>query len=96
MSRENIHSRKSQKVFVVGFITSLVSWSFYGISFLIIFAKMVSSSSLRHECAENLRRRNGEKVGKGSGGSRLTEDDYRRTGEIVIVSDFSNSTWGLK
>ena len=36
MSRENIHSRKSQKVFVVGFITSLVSWSFYGISFLII------------------------------------------------------------
>ena len=36
MSRENIHSRKSQKVFVVGFFTSLVSWIFYGISFLII------------------------------------------------------------
>ena len=36
MSRENIHSKKSQKVFVVGFITSLVSWLFYGISFLVI------------------------------------------------------------
>jgi len=36
MSRENIHSKKSQKVFVVGFITSLISWIFYGISFLVI------------------------------------------------------------
>ena len=36
MSRENIHSKKSQKVFVVGFVTSLVSWLFYGISFLVI------------------------------------------------------------
>jgi len=36
MSRENLHSPKSRKVFVVGFLTSLVSWVFYGISFLII------------------------------------------------------------
>ena len=36
MSRENLHSPKSRKVFVVGFLTSLVSWIFYGISFLII------------------------------------------------------------
>jgi len=36
MSRENLHSPKSRKVFVVGFFTSLVSWIFYGISFLII------------------------------------------------------------
>ena len=36
MSRENLHSPKSRKVFVVGFLASLVSWIFYGISFLII------------------------------------------------------------
>ena len=36
MSRENLGSPKSKKVFTVGFITSLVSWIFYGISFLII------------------------------------------------------------
>ena len=36
MSRENLGSSKSKKVFTVGFITSLVSWIFYGISFLII------------------------------------------------------------
>ena len=36
MSRENLGSSKSKKVFTVGFITSLVSWTFYGISFLII------------------------------------------------------------
>ena len=36
MSRENLGSPKSKKVFTVGFITSLVSWMFYGISFLII------------------------------------------------------------
>ena len=36
MSRENLGSPKSKRVFTVGFITSLVSWIFYGISFLII------------------------------------------------------------
>ena len=36
MSRENLGSAKSKKVFAVGFFTSLVSWMFYGISFLII------------------------------------------------------------
>jgi len=36
MSRENLGSPKSKKVFAVGFFTSLVSWMFYGISFLII------------------------------------------------------------
>jgi hypothetical protein len=36
MSRENLHSSKSRKVFAVSFLTSLVSWIFYGISFLII------------------------------------------------------------
>jgi len=36
MSRENLHSPKSKKVFAVGFLTSFVSWLFYGISFLII------------------------------------------------------------
>jgi len=36
MSRENLSSPKSKRVFTVGFITSLVSWIFYGISFLII------------------------------------------------------------
>ena len=36
MSRENLGSSKSKRVFAVGFFTSLVSWMFYGISFLII------------------------------------------------------------
>ena len=36
MSRENLSSPKSKRVFTVGFFTSLVSWIFYGISFLII------------------------------------------------------------
>ena len=36
MSRENLGSPKSKKVFGVAFFTSLVSWLFYGISFLII------------------------------------------------------------
>ena len=36
MSRENLNSPKSKRVFTVGFFTSLVSWIFYGISFLII------------------------------------------------------------
>ena len=36
MSRQNLGSRKSQKVFCVGFLMSLASWIFYGISFLII------------------------------------------------------------
>jgi hypothetical protein len=40
MSRENLHSPKSRKVFVVGFFTSIVSWIFYGISFLIIAASV--------------------------------------------------------
>ena len=36
MSRENLGSKKSKKVFWVGFLMSLVSWTFYGISFLAI------------------------------------------------------------
>ena len=36
MSRENLRSSKSKKVFTVGFFTSIISWLFYGISFLII------------------------------------------------------------
>jgi len=36
MSRQNLGSSKSKKVFCVGFLMSLVSWIFYGISFLII------------------------------------------------------------
>ncbi len=36
MSRENLRSSKSKKVFTVGFFTSIVSWLFYGVSFLII------------------------------------------------------------
>ena len=36
MSRENLRSPKSKKVFTVGFFTSIVSWLFYGGSFLII------------------------------------------------------------
>jgi len=36
MSRKNLGSSKSKKVFCVGFLMSLVSWIFYGISFLII------------------------------------------------------------
>tara|TARA_Y100000588_G_scaffold20379_1_gene20685 strand:+ start:443 stop:1543 length:1101 start_codon:yes stop_codon:yes gene_type:complete len=36
MSRENLGSPKSKKVFTVGFITSIISWLFYGLSFLII------------------------------------------------------------
>ena len=36
MSRENLRSPKSKKVFAVGFFTSIISWLFYGISFLII------------------------------------------------------------
>ena len=36
MSRENLRSSKSKKVFTVGFLTSIVSWLFYGVSFLII------------------------------------------------------------
>jgi len=36
MSRENLRSSKSKKVFAVGFFTSIISWLFYGISFLII------------------------------------------------------------
>jgi hypothetical protein len=36
MSRQNLGSSKSKKVFCVGFLMSIVSWIFYGISFLII------------------------------------------------------------
>ena len=36
MSREHLHSSKSKRVFVIGFVTALIAWIFYGISFLII------------------------------------------------------------
>ena len=36
MSRENIKTKKSKKVFVNGFAISTVSWIFYGLSFMII------------------------------------------------------------
>ena len=36
MSRENLHSSKSKKVFTVGFLVSIVSWTCYGVSFLVI------------------------------------------------------------
>ena len=36
MSRENLRSPKSKKVFTIGFLTSIISWLFYGVSFLII------------------------------------------------------------
>ena len=36
MSRKNLRTRESKKVFVNGFALSLASWLFYGISFLII------------------------------------------------------------
>ena len=36
MSRQNLGSSKSRKVFCVGFLMSLASWIFYGISFLVI------------------------------------------------------------
>jgi len=36
MSRENLRSSKSKKVFTIGFLTSIISWLFYGVSFLII------------------------------------------------------------
>ncbi len=36
MSRKNLRSTKSKKVFVNGFLLSLLSWIFYGVSFLII------------------------------------------------------------
>ena len=36
MSRENLKTSESKKVFTVSFLFSLVSWSFYGISFMII------------------------------------------------------------
>ena len=36
MSRENLRTRESKKVFTVSFLLSLASWSFYGISFMII------------------------------------------------------------
>ena len=36
MSRKNLRTDESKKVFTVSFLFSLVSWSFYGISFMII------------------------------------------------------------
>ena len=36
LSRENLGSTKTKKVFVVGFLIALAAWIFYGISFLII------------------------------------------------------------
>ena len=36
MSRENLRSRESMKVFAGGFAMSLASWAFYGVSFMIV------------------------------------------------------------
>ena len=36
MIRENIHTPESKKIFTVSFLISLVSWAFYGVSFMII------------------------------------------------------------
>ena len=36
MSRENLKTSESKKVFTVSFLFSLASWSFYGVSFMII------------------------------------------------------------
>jgi len=36
MSKKNLRTSKSKKVFITTFILSLISWSFYGISFTII------------------------------------------------------------
>lgn len=36
MSRENLHKKESKDVFAKSFVLSLVSWVFYGISFMII------------------------------------------------------------
>jgi len=36
MSKENLKTTESKKIFTISFLFSLVSWSFYGISFMII------------------------------------------------------------
>lgn len=36
MSRKNLKTKESKKIFVNGFLISLVSWTFYGLSFFII------------------------------------------------------------
>jgi len=36
MSKENLKTTESRKIFTVSFLISIVSWSFYGISFMII------------------------------------------------------------
>ena len=36
MSKENFHTKESKKVFTNGFLISIASWIFYGISFMII------------------------------------------------------------
>jgi uncharacterized protein (TIRG00374 family) len=36
MSKENFGTKESKKVFVIGFLISIVSWTFYGVSFMVI------------------------------------------------------------
>jgi len=36
MSKENFGTKESKKVFVIGFLLSIVSWTFYGVSFMVI------------------------------------------------------------
>ncbi len=36
MSRENLKTSESKKIFTISFLLSLVSWAFYGISFMVI------------------------------------------------------------
>jgi uncharacterized protein (TIRG00374 family) len=36
MSKENLHTKESKKVFTIGFLISMASWTFYGLSFMII------------------------------------------------------------
>jgi len=36
MSKNNLHTNKSKKVFITAFIIALISWIFYGVSFMLI------------------------------------------------------------
>jgi len=36
MSKKNFRTKESKKVFVIGFLLSIVSWTFYGVSFMVI------------------------------------------------------------
>jgi uncharacterized protein (TIRG00374 family) len=36
MSKNNLHTNKSKKIFTTSFVLGLISWSFYGISFMLI------------------------------------------------------------